>query len=230
MIRWPTDFLEVDDQEEKCSTKGEGVVEQLEQITTLQMGGKLLEQERGITSSMDKFRIELWSRDGERKIKWEEHNQVKIGGKEQNREKGDIIWLEQYRQITNESLREIGESYISKYIKIIPSWAGYRKKRKFKNKTEKLKSRISMIGNLVEQSEEITPPQDGIITALTLGRGREGWGDSRLSPAPKPNTRSIRPDHSTRAFDQQNCSSSTERKTDWDCTTRNNIQQTSRPK
>ena len=44
MIRWLTDFLEVDDQEEKCSTKGEGVVEQLEKVPTLQMGGKLLEQ------------------------------------------------------------------------------------------------------------------------------------------------------------------------------------------
>ena len=30
---------------------------------------------------MSKFRIELWSRDGERKLKWKEHNQVKIGGR-----------------------------------------------------------------------------------------------------------------------------------------------------
>ena len=95
MIRWLTEFLEVEVQEGNCSTKGEGVVEQMEKVSNLQMGEKLLEQERAITSSMDKFRIELWSRDGERKIKWEEHNQVKIGGKEQNREKRDLIGLEQ---------------------------------------------------------------------------------------------------------------------------------------
>ena len=40
--------------------------------------------------------------------------------------------------ITNSKLREIGYSYITKYIAIIPSWAGYRKKRKFKS----LKTRL----------------------------------------------------------------------------------------
>ena len=33
-----------------------------------------------------------------------------------------------------------------------------------------------------------------------LGRGREGWGDSRLSPAPKNITRSLRQDFPTGAF------------------------------
>ena len=66
-----------------------------------------------------------------------------------------------------------------------------------------LKIRLSMMGTLVEQAEEVTPPpQDGNITALTLGRGHEGWGDSRLSPAPKTKTRSFRKDHSTRTFEK----------------------------
>ena len=75
VIRWLTEFLEVGVQEEKCNTKGEGEVEQLEQITTLKIKGKLeggkenlLEQQRGITSAMGKFRTELWSRDGKNKI------------------------------------------------------------------------------------------------------------------------------------------------------------------
>ena len=38
VIRWLTEFLEVGVQEEKCNTKGEGEVEQLEQITILEMG------------------------------------------------------------------------------------------------------------------------------------------------------------------------------------------------
>ena len=60
MIRWLAEFLEVDSQE-KCNTKGEGEVEQLEQITTLKIKGKLeggkenlLDQQREITN---KFRI-----------------------------------------------------------------------------------------------------------------------------------------------------------------------------
>ena len=59
MIKWLTDFLEVDDQEEKDNIKGEGVMEQLEKTPILQMGEKLLEQKGGITSPMDKFRIDL---------------------------------------------------------------------------------------------------------------------------------------------------------------------------
>ena len=129
----------------------------------------MLEQQREITSAMSKFRTELWSRDGKNKIKWEDHNQVKIGGKEKNREKGDKIWLEQFSQITNSKLREIGESYRTKYITIIPSWAGYRNKRKFKNKTEMMKTRLAGMGTLEEQAEEITLPHDENITALPLG-------------------------------------------------------------
>ena len=68
--------------------------------------------------------------------------------------------------------------------------------RKFKI----LKARLARIGTLVEQPEEITLPYDENVNALPLGRGREGWGDSRLSPAPKQNTRSTRPDHLISAF------------------------------
>ena len=62
------------------------------------------------------------------KTRWEGHNQVKVGGKEKNREKGDNIWLEQSSQITNLTMREIGESYLTKYIANIPSSAGYKKR------------------------------------------------------------------------------------------------------
>ena len=63
-----------------------------------------------------------------------------------------------------------------------------------------MKTRLARMGTLEEQDEEITLPHDGNITALPLGRGREGWGDSRLCPAPKKMTRSLRHDFSTRAL------------------------------
>ena len=45
-----------------------------------------------------------------------------------------------------------------------------------------MKHRILENGTLLEQLEQITSPE--ITNALPLSQGREGWGDSRLSPAP----------------------------------------------
>ena len=177
IIRWLTEFLEVDNLVEQS---GDDLQE---------MGGQKVEQDVEV---MSKFRKEIWNRGG-KKIKWEEHNHVKIGGKEKNMGRGDIVWLEQLSQITYKLQRDIKMHYKSIYIKTVPSWAGSRKQRKFKRNFETVKIKMGGKENLLEQDEQITPPEK-ISKVHLSGRGREGWGDSRLSPAPKNTSTSHSPE------------------------------------
>ena len=87
-------------------------------------------------------------------IRWEDHKHAIVGGKEKNREKKKVYQVGW--------LIERGEN--------------------LKKKIGVVKERILENGTLLEQLEQITSPD--ITNALPLGRGREGWGESMLSPAP----------------------------------------------
>ena len=145
----------------------DNLVEQERQITSnqLQETGEeenMLEQHQEITN-ISNFRQEIF-----------EHNHVKIGGKEKNKGRGDIVWLEQLSQITYKTQREIKQHYNTTYIRTVPSWAGSRKQRKLKRKIETVKVKMGEQEALLEQDEQITPPDEITKVYLSGRAGRDG--------------------------------------------------------